>query len=356
MSVAGVPLLAATGLVKRYGGLVAIDHVDIALAPGSITGVIGPNGAGKSTLIGLIGGALTPSQGSIRLEGRDVSRMSASDRARAGIGRTYQIPRPFLDMTVEENLEVAQYSVAPLIRGEVARSERQALLERTGLSDAAHLPARALPLLRRKRLEVARALALKPRVVLLDEVGAGLVDSEIAELIALIKSILDPRTAIVIVEHVIRVVRECCARSLVLNFGKMLVEGATAEILANDEVASVYLGTHGARDKAAIRTHAIDLEPGAPGDQSSPEGREAQRSRAAHRCVLRRRHGSAPARASRRRSRLRPGSGAQGRRPDRRGGRGYRNSWRERRGKDDACPRHQRRDSADRRLGAHRGP
>ena len=117
-------MLEATGLVKRYGGLVAIDHVDITLAPGSITGVIGPNGAGKSTLIGLIGGALTPSQGSIRLDGRDVSRMSASDRARAGIGRTYQIPRPFLDMTVEENLEVAQYSVAPLIRGEVARSER----------------------------------------------------------------------------------------------------------------------------------------------------------------------------------------------------------------------------------------
>ena len=117
MSIASAPLLEAAGLVKRYGGLIAIDHVDITLAPGSITGVIGPNGAGKSTLIGLIGGALTPSQGSIRLEGRDVSRMSASDRARAGIGRTYQIPRPFLDMSVEENLEVAQYSVAPLIRG-----------------------------------------------------------------------------------------------------------------------------------------------------------------------------------------------------------------------------------------------
>ena len=264
MSTANAPLLEAAGLVKRYGGLIAIDHVDITLAPGSITGVIGPNGAGKSTLIGLIGGALAPSQGSIRLEGRDVSRMSASDRARAGIGRTYQIPCPFLDMSVEENLEVAQYSVAPLIRAQVARRERDALLERTGLSDAAHLPARALPLLRRKRLEVARALALKPRVVLLDEVGAGLVDSEITELIALIKSILDPRTAIVIVEHVIRVVRECCARSLVLNFGKMLVEGATAEILANDEVASVYLGTHGATEKAAMRSPAIDLERGPP--------------------------------------------------------------------------------------------
>jgi branched-chain amino acid transport system ATP-binding protein len=271
MSVAA-PLLAATGLVKRYGGLVAIDHVDITLEPGSITGVIGPNGAGKSTLIGLIGGALSPSQGSIQLEGRDVLRMSASERARAGIGRTYQIPRPFLDMSVAENLEVAQYSVSPFVRGELARKERDALLERTGLLDVAHLPARALPLLRRKRLEVARALALKPKVVLLDEVGAGLVDSEITELIALIKSILDPRTAIVIVEHVIRVVRECCGRSLVLNFGKMLIEGATAEILANDEVASVYLGTHGARDNGRIST--ATLEAGAMGVDRGREGQK----------------------------------------------------------------------------------
>ncbi len=250
------PLLEVSGLVKRYGGLVAIDRVDLKVPPGAIAGVIGPNGAGKSTLIGLIGGALTPSEGTIRLDGEDVTRLPASERARAGIGRTYQIPRPFLDMTVEENLEVAQYSIAPFIGAAAARKERAALLERAGLADASSLPARALPLLRRKRLEVARALALKPRVLLLDEVGAGLVDSEISELIALIRSISDHRTAIVIVEHVIRVVRECCGRSLVLNFGKMLIEGPTSEILANDQVAAVYLGTGGARtradDKAAV--------------------------------------------------------------------------------------------------------
>ncbi|HME83693.1 MAG TPA: ATP-binding cassette domain-containing protein [Roseiarcus sp.] len=243
------PLLEVAGVVKRFGGIVAIDNVDLALLPGTITGVIGPNGAGKSTLIGLIGGALAPSQGTIALNGRDVTRLPASERARAGIGRTYQIPRPFLDMTVEENLEVAQYAIEPLISAAAARRARAELLVRTGLDDAAMFPARALPLLRRKRLEVARALALKPRVVLLDEVGAGLVDSEITELITLIKSIIDSRKAIVIVEHVIRVVRECCARSIVLNFGKKLIEGPTAEILANDEVAAVYLGTHGAREK-----------------------------------------------------------------------------------------------------------
>jgi branched-chain amino acid transport system ATP-binding protein len=251
MTVAAPPLLETWRLVKRYDGLIAIDNVDLTLAPGSVTGVIGPNGAGKSTLIGLIGGALAPSAGTIKLEGRDISRMPASERARAGIGRTYQIPRPFLDMTVEENLEVAQYSIDPIVCSTVARDERDALLARTGLLNAAKSSARALPLLRRKRLEVARALALKPRIVLFDEVGAGLVDSEITELIELIKSIANPSTAIVIVEHVIRVVRECCARSIVLNFGKKLIEGPTADILANDEVAAVYLGTHGAREKGA---------------------------------------------------------------------------------------------------------
>ncbi|HLH50077.1 MAG TPA: ATP-binding cassette domain-containing protein [Roseiarcus sp.] len=253
------PLLEVSGLCKRYGGLVAIDRLDLIAPAGAITGIIGPNGAGKSTLIGLIGGALTPSAGTIKLAGRDVTRLPASERARAGIGRTYQIPRPFLDMTVEENLEVAQVSIAPLISAAAARQEREALLVRTGLADAASLPARALPLLRRKRLEVARALALKPRLLLLDEVGAGLVDSEIGELIALIQSILDSRTAIVIVEHVIRIVRECCVRSLVLNFGKALVEGPTSEILANDQVAAIYLGTGGARGKAAKGEEAAQL-------------------------------------------------------------------------------------------------
>jgi branched-chain amino acid transport system ATP-binding protein len=261
MSATDVPLLEVTGIVKRYGGLVAIDHVDLQLRPGTVTGVIGPNGAGKTTLIGLIGGAVVPSEGTIRLDGRDVTRLPASERARAGIGRTYQIPRPFLDMSVEENLEVAQYSIQPFIRAVLARQERAALLARMGLADVARLPARSLPLLRRKRLEVARALALKPRILLLDEVGAGLVDSEITELIGLIQAIADPRTAIVIVEHVLRLVRECCARSMVLNFGKKLIEGPTAEIFANDEVAAVYLGTGGARQPRAERGPAADTRP-----------------------------------------------------------------------------------------------
>ena len=254
------PLLEVSGLIKRYGGLVAIDQVDLQLQRGTITGVIGPNGAGKTTLVGLIGGAVLPTQGSIRLDGRDISRLPASERARAGIGRTYQIPRPFLDMTVEENVEVAQYSIAPFISAALAREERDAVLARTGLAEAAQLPARALPLLRRKRLEVARALALKPRIVLLDEVGAGLVDSEVTELIALIRSVADPNKAIVIVEHVLRIVRECCTHSMVLNFGKKLIEGPTEEIFANDQVAAVYLGTGGDRASGPTAGSAPEAE------------------------------------------------------------------------------------------------
>ena len=262
------PLLEVKSLSKRFGGLVAIDNLDLKLMPGAIAGVIGPNGAGKSTLIGLIGGALGPSSGAIALDGRDVTRLPASERARAGIGRTYQIPRPFLDMTVEENLEVAQYAIEPFISARAAHAARNDLLVGCGLVDAASLPARALPLLRRKRLEVARALALKPRVLLLDQVGAGLIASEIGELIALIKQIAQPERSILIVEHVIRVVRECCARSVVLNFGKKLIEGPTAEILANDEVAAIYLGTRaGAARKGADEASgsvAPEIEVGEP--------------------------------------------------------------------------------------------
>lgn len=240
------PLLEAHGLVKRYGGLVATDHLDFSLALGEVCGVIGPNGAGKSTLVGLLGGALQPSAGSIRFAGVDVTRLAAPERARAGIGRTYQISRPFLDMSVGENLQVAQLALGATRPARELQAERLDILRQCGLADCAGLPARSLPLLRRKRLELARALALKPKLLLLDEVGAGLVDSELTELIALIRSVANPGRSIVIIEHVIRVVKECCARLVVLNFGKRIAEGRTADVLADDGVAAVYLGAaHG---------------------------------------------------------------------------------------------------------------
>ena len=262
MSAVRAPLLRASGLVKRYGGVVATDNVSISVARGEVLGVIGPNGAGKSTLIGLLGGALVPSAGTVEFDGVDVTSWPASERARRGIGRTWQIPRPFLDMTVRENLLAARFSLHPFDSRQRAHEACDRILERTGLADATHLSARALPLLRRKRLEVARALALAPKLLLLDEVGAGLVDSEVSELIELIRALRSEVEGIVIIEHVLRVVRECCERLVVINFGRTLAEGRTSEVLASDEVAAVYLGT--AHDRATTPA------PHVPGTVAAP--------------------------------------------------------------------------------------
>ncbi|RKP58414.1 ATP-binding cassette domain-containing protein [Pararobbsia silviterrae] len=237
------PLLVAANLVKRYGGLVATDNVSLTLDAGEVVGIVGPNGAGKSTLIGLLGGATKADSGSVVFDGQDVTQAGAAQRARLGIGRTYQIPRPFLNMTVRENLLAARYSLFPFVPKAQAIAACDRVLDRTGLLDVADLATRALPLLRRKRLEVARALALEPKLLMLDEVGAGLVDSEVTELIELIRSLKGEVDGIIIIEHVLRVVRECCERLVVINFGRTFAQGPTRDVLASDEVAAVYLGT-----------------------------------------------------------------------------------------------------------------
>lgn len=242
-STSPTPVIETRGLTKRYGGMIAVNDLDLIFPEGEISGVIGPNGAGKSTLIGLLGGALAPSSGEIRYFGEKIGHIPAAERARQGIGRTYQLPRPFLSMTVRENLQVALFSKSPFLSRHQAAEETDQVLEQTGLADAGRLEARELPLLRRKRLEVARALMLEPRLLMLDEVGAGLVDHEIDELITLIHNLKDGKRSIIVIEHVIRIVRECCQTLTVINFGKKLAEGSTREVLANDDVAAVYLGT-----------------------------------------------------------------------------------------------------------------
>ncbi|WP_028221878.1 ATP-binding cassette domain-containing protein [Paraburkholderia oxyphila] len=265
------PLLLASDLVKRYGGLVATDSVSLSVANGEILGVVGPNGAGKSTLIGLLGGAVKADGGQVYFQGEDITGLGAAARARSGIGRTYQIPRPFLNMTVRENLLAARYSLHPFCSKRDAIEACDRILERTGLLDCADLPARHLPLLRRKRLEVARALALEPRILLLDEVGAGLVDSEITELIELIHSLAGEVAGIIIIEHVLRVVRECCQRLIVLNFGRKFAEGPTKEVLSSDEVAAVYLGTaHG--NEHRDNQSAPEKTPSAGASAAAPAG------------------------------------------------------------------------------------
>ncbi len=237
-----VPLLQAVGLCKRFGGVVALDGVDLELRSGETLGVIGPNGAGKSTLIGLLSGALRPSSGEVLLDGRRVTGLPPHKRARLGIGRTYQIPQPFQRMTVLENVMLARLYGAEE-RGRAAKAHCLRILERTGLAPLAQVQAGDLTLLSLKRLELARALATKPRVLLLDEIGAGLVESELTELIELIERLRDEVEAILVVEHVIDVIRACSDRVIVLDWGKKLAEGKPDEVLRDEQVTAVYLGT-----------------------------------------------------------------------------------------------------------------
>ncbi len=245
------PLLELDGLTRRFGGVTAVDGLDLAVRSGETLGVIGPNGAGKSTLVGLVSGALRATAGRIRLDGQDVTRLAAPARARLGIGRTHQVPRPFARMTVLENLLLGRLYAARTRRLRAARREGLEILERTGLGDAADQPAGSLPLLRLKRLELARALALHPRLLLLDEIGAGLIESELPELIALIRSLRGEVEAILVIEHVVEVIQACCDRVAVLDWGRKLVEGTPGDVLRDPKVVAVYLGTSATRGGAA---------------------------------------------------------------------------------------------------------
>jgi ABC-type branched-subunit amino acid transport system ATPase component len=244
-------LLEVSGLTRRFGGVAAVDGLDLSVRSGETLGVIGPNGAGKSTLVGLLAGALRPDGGRIVLAGRDVTRLRAPARARLGIGRTHQVPRPFRRMTVLENLLLGQVYGARTRGLAAARREGMAILERTGLADVAGEPAGSLPLLRLKRLELARALALRPRLLLLDEIGAGLIESELPELIELIRSLRAEVESVLVIEHVVEVIQACADRVAVLDWGRRLVEGTPAEVLRDPEVAAVYLGTAAAGPPAA---------------------------------------------------------------------------------------------------------
>jgi ABC-type branched-subunit amino acid transport system ATPase component len=251
-----VPALRVQNLSRHFGGVAAIDTVSLELKSGETLGVIGPNGAGKSTFINLISGALLPSSGSIDIYGTTVTTLSADARTRLGVGRTHQIPRPFARMTVRENLALAARHARQAPTAQGLRNYCARILERTGLADVADVNAGALPLLRRKRLELARALALQPRLLLLDEIGAGLIAAETQALIALIQALRTEVDAIVLIEHVMDVITACCPRTAVLASGKLLTIGATAEVLRDPQVASVYLGSTAATAARAVTVSA----------------------------------------------------------------------------------------------------
>ncbi|MES2051480.1 MAG: ABC transporter ATP-binding protein [Pseudomonadota bacterium] len=234
-------LLQLDNVSKAYGALTVTDGLSLTLGKGEALGIIGPNGAGKTTLFNLIAGNAQPDRGSVHFNGRDITNLAPSARCHLGIGRSYQVPHPFGGMTVFENVLVGATFGA-------GRSEREgtplalAALERTGLLSKANRLAGALPLLDRKRLELARALATQPDLLLLDEIAGGLTEHEVAELIESIQDIRASGTSIIWIEHIVHALLAVVDRLLVINFGKLLLQGNPAEVMASPEVQEIYLG------------------------------------------------------------------------------------------------------------------
>jgi len=234
-------MLEVAGLKKSFGSIIVADDLDLVVAPGETVGVIGPNGAGKTTLFNLIAGSLTPTAGSIRFDGRDLLKQPPQERCRAGIGRTHQIPQPFENLTVFENLLVGAVYGRRKSEREVTQSCGE-ILERLGLIKRANTLAGALTLLERKRLEMARALATAPRLLLLDEIAGGLTEGECLELVATIREIRQTGVAILWIEHVVQALLAVIDRLVVLNFGRKIAEGAPKEVIQLPEVHQIYIG------------------------------------------------------------------------------------------------------------------
>ncbi len=234
-------ILLVQDLTKTFGNLTAVDHLTFDVRGGEILGMMGPNGAGKTTVFNLITGVYGPTRGKIIYKGKDVTHVSAAHRCRLGIGRTYQIPRPFENMTVFENLLVgAEYGAN--LKGKLARTEATEVLEFTGLLPKKEMFAGKLPLLDRKRLELARALATKPSLLLIDEVAAGLTEAEVEDLLQIVKSIQAKGVTIIWVEHILMMMNKGVDRLLVINGGKWLMCGDPKECMESKEVHEVYLG------------------------------------------------------------------------------------------------------------------
>lgn len=232
-------LLETLAVNKSFGALAVADNVNFHVAQGEAVGIIGPNGAGKSTLFNLIGGGLPVSSGAIRFGDRDVTRLPAADRCRMGIARTFQIPHPFIGMTVYENLLVgASFGGAGTGADEWCRE----VLERTGLIAKADIPAGRLTLLERKRLELARALATRPKLLLLDEIAGGLTEGECHELVATIRGIRALSVSIVWIEHIVHALLAVVDRLVVINFGKIVAEGEPRAVMAEPLVQEIYMG------------------------------------------------------------------------------------------------------------------
>jgi branched-chain amino acid transport system permease protein len=235
-------MLAVRGLQKAFKGVQALAGVDLDVRGGEIVGLVGPNGSGKSTLINLVSGHYRADAGSIVFEGRDLIGEAPHRIARSGIARTYQIPRPFAHLSVLANVALPPMFGAAVMDRQAAEREGQRWLEFTGLGAKAHSRPDALNLHQRKFLELARALASRPKLLFLDEVLSGLAPAEMDEAIRLIRAIREQGATIVFVEHVMRAVMELADRIVVLSYGRVIAEGRPAEVMGRGEVVEAYLG------------------------------------------------------------------------------------------------------------------
>ena len=234
-------LLALHAVSKSYGALKVTDGITLAVAEGETLGILGPNGAGKTTLFNLISGDVRVDAGRVEYAGRDVTRLKPHQRCHAGIGRSYQVPQPFGNMSVFENLVTAA-----CFGGQQTERDgwhtAQEVLEQTGLMAHANKPAGGLTLLDRKRLELARALASDPKLLLLDEIAGGLTEEEARQLVALVRRIRQRNVTIVWIEHVLNAIMAVADRLLVLNFGEKIADGPPREVIASPDVQRVYMG------------------------------------------------------------------------------------------------------------------
>ncbi|MGH8748504.1 MAG: ABC transporter ATP-binding protein [Burkholderiales bacterium] len=237
------PVLSVCGVTKRFGGFVALQNVDVHVNAGERLGLIGPNGSGKTTLINCISGALFNDEGSIEFEGRNITRMPAHQRARLGVARSFQIPKPFRSMSVLENLCV------PLEYAAWSRSERRRitdeameLLQQIGLKQRAHENSAGLTQVDMRKLELARALAAKPRLLVSDEAMAGLSSAEVDEILEILLALNRRGVAVIMIEHIMRAVMRFSERIVVLDAGQKIAEGTPQQIVRNPQVERAYLG------------------------------------------------------------------------------------------------------------------
>jgi branched-chain amino acid transport system ATP-binding protein len=234
-------ILKATGVSKNFGGLQVLSDVNFAIAAQEAVGIVGPNGAGKTTLLSIVVGAQAPTTGTLRFEGEDITRLETPERCRKGIVRTHQVPRPFLGMTIFENVLTAAAHGGGF-RGAQASERALDALQVSGMLHLANRKAETLGLMDRKRLELARALATDPSLLLLDEIGGGLTDGEAQDLVAIIQRVRQGGVAIIWIEHIVHILLQVAERLICMDAGRVIADGDPRTVMSDPAVVAAYLG------------------------------------------------------------------------------------------------------------------